>query len=408
MKRYTLILLSSLFTFLATISLFNLIIDPYAATDWVKLDGINAHKTRAQEDGRRVTVSHQILKRPETSLIIGSSRVVDGFGETMDHWPGGLYNAGIRGSNAYELAHIVALAKQKKDLRCLVIGVDISEFSSGEKFKSAFLLSRFPDGSQWLSLGRIMLSPYTLTRAVQTLGDNIRGTAPKPPFQDVYETGKQRARFTNSVKGVMQSHQSLTVSQERIDYLFKALDVLAERGVQIIGYLHPIHAWYEEPSFQAGQEEASLQLRKTLLSHFQMLSEKHDPKAPCTPDEEASLWDFSGFQPPSTTSIPTKLQTKSHDYFHEPAHYLPRLGNVILPVMQGKSKHQASFGVKLTPQTIDISTEQINVRRAAYMKTVEGQQLDKIIQSLSPRPEPINAQALTQDDWDNLARLLKK
>ena len=78
MKRYTLILLSSLFTFLATISLFNLIIDPYAATDWVKLDGINAHKTRAQEDGRRVTVSHQILKRPETSLIIGSSRVVDG------------------------------------------------------------------------------------------------------------------------------------------------------------------------------------------------------------------------------------------------------------------------------------------------------------------------------------------
>lgn len=76
MKRYTLILLSSLFTFLAAISLFNLIIDPYAATDWMEIDGINARKTRAHEDGRRVTVSHQILKRPEASLIIGSSRVL--------------------------------------------------------------------------------------------------------------------------------------------------------------------------------------------------------------------------------------------------------------------------------------------------------------------------------------------
>ena len=407
MKRYTLILLSSLFTFLAAISLFNLIIDPYAATDWMEIDGINARKTRAHEDGRRVTVSHQILKRPEASLIIGSSRVVDGFNETMDDWPGGLYNAGIRGSNAYELAHIAALATQKKELRCLVIGLDISEFSGGDKFKSAFLLSRFPDGSNWRSLGRMMLSPYTLTRAVQTLGDNMRGNAPKPPFQNIYEAGEQRARYTKSVKGVLESHQALTVSGERIDYLFRALDVLAAQGVQIIGFLHPVHAWYEDPSFQAGQKDATLQLRKTLLSRFQTLAEKHVPNAPCSPDEKAVLWDFSGFQAPSTTAIPAPAQTKSHEYCHEPAHYLPRLGDAILSVMQGKSDRNPQFGVKLTPQNIASSAEQIDIRRTAYMKTTEGQKLDQIIQALSPRPEPVNSQELTEIDWENLERLLK-
>ena len=75
--------------------------------------------------------------------------------------------------------------------------------------------------------------------------------------------------------------------------------------------------------------------------------------------------------------------------------------------MQGKSDQNPQFGVKLTPQNIASSAEQIDIRRTAYMKTTEGQKLDQIIQALSPRPEPVNSQELTEIDWENLERLLK-
>ena len=407
MRRYTHIFLSTVFLLFGGVSLFNLLIDPYAATGWLTIEGINMRKTRAHEDGRRVFVSHQILKRPEKSIIIGSSRVVDGFPETMPEWPGELYNAGVRGSNAYELAHIAALAKQKNDLRCIIVGMDVSEFSGGAKFKSAFLISRFPDGAAWSSLGRMMLSPYTLTRSIQTLWDNISDGSAKPIFSDVYDAGQQRRRFVHSIKGVMKSHQNLRLSEERIDYLFTALDKLASEGVQIIGYIHPVHAWYEEPSFRAGQYEVSLQLRKSLTHRFETLAKNYDPYSPCTAERDAVLWDFSGFQWPSTSSPPTKTQTKSHIYFHEPAHYLPRLGQMMIATMQGTATDKPPFGLQLKTNNVEITEKQLNARRAAYGATAEGQLLDQHLQGQKTQQNQISLQALTTVDWDRLETLLK-
>jgi len=407
MRRYTLTYLFTLLLLLAGLSAFNLIVDPYAATDWVSIDGVNARKSRAHTDGRRVHVSHQILKRPEKSIIIGSSRVVDGFIQTTSEWPEGLYNAGIRGSNAYELAHVAALAKQKNDLRCIVVGMDVSEFSSGDKFKPAFLISHFQDGIRWRSLSRMMLSPNTFMRSVQTLQDNVTGGSAKPPFRDVYEPGEQRQRFLESVENLSEEHQRLKMSRERIDYLFTALDALAAEGVQVIGYIHPLHAWYEEPSFRAGQDSNSLQLREILADKFEALSENYEPTSPCTPEADAILWDFSGFQWPSTTALPTEDQTQSHKIFHEPAHYLPWLGRLITNTLQGKPSSHPSFGFKLFPSNVDATAKQIEARRKTYLETREGQMLSQILNKPVAQLPPINIQDLTPTEWKELEKRLE-
>ncbi len=404
MKKYGLIFFFTLFGLLSGFSIFNLIIDPYAATAWVSIEGINERKSRAHEDGRRVLVSHQLFKRAEHSIIIGSSRVVDGFPDTSNDWPGGLYNAGLRGSNAYELAHVAALAKQKDDLRCIIVGMDVSEFSGGEKFKSAFLISRFTDGLRWKSLGRMMLSPNTFMRSFQTIKDNLTGGSDDPPFKDVYEPGEQRNRFIASAKGSYNVHLNLYMAEERIDYLFTALEALAKDGIQVIGFIHPVHAWYEEPLLRAGQEESYFELKNILVQKFDELAQLHVPKKPCVEGDAFPLWDFSGFRAPSTTDLPGEDQTSPHATYHEPAHY--NFGQDILGAMMGEGTGHDLSDIVRVENLIQLKQDVLS-RREAYLQTQQGQMLNEIINAIEAEPSLTNIQPLTKSDWEHLEHLLQ-
>jgi hypothetical protein len=289
----------------------------------------------------------------------------------------------------------------------------MSEFSGGDKYKSAFHISRFPDGHRMSSIGRMMLSPNTLARSVQTLRDNISGGSDSPPFKDRYQAGEQRRRFLVAPAKTYEASQSLMVAPDRIDFLFEAIETLAASGVQIIGYIHPVHAWNEEALFRAGHTETHLALRRELASRFDNLAKAYDPVDPCTPDADAVLWDFSGFQSFTTTDLPKEDQEITHPLFHEPAHYLPAVGLEMTRRMLGQDQSEpvppGVFGVKLTPDNLAATALDISARRDAYLLTPEGQKLGELlIQAQTQAPE-ISVQAVqpvTQEERNKLRQLL--
>ena len=381
MARYARTLLITLFAALAAFAGFNAAIDPYDVGMGVTLEGVNARKTRAHEDGRRIPVGHALGRAEARSVLLGSSRVVDGFPERIATWPGGLYNAGLRGSNAFELAHAAALAGRDPGLRCIVIGLDMGEFSGAEKYKAAFPVSRLADGSTPLSLGRIALSPNTFLRSLQTVRDNLTGGSDDPPFREVYPAGVQRERFLNTPRGGAGRQAALRIDPARIELLFETLQALTGRGVQIVGFLHPIHAYSEERLFRAGRAQDYFAFRSEMAARFAALT--GDPAAPCAPGGAGVLWDFSGFQAPATTPLPGAEQTRTHAAFHEPAHYLPRVGLAMLARMRGdRSAAQGAdpaFGAPLTVETAEASARAIEARRAAYLETGDGRLLTRLL-----------------------------
>ncbi|MGY6533693.1 hypothetical protein [Glycocaulis sp.] len=382
MQRYTRLVLIILAGAFAGFIGFNAVIDPYDTGTGPEIAGINAEKTRGHEDGRRVQVGHQLGQTGARSAITGSSRTVDGFPMTVDNWPGGLYNAGIRGSNAFELAHLAAIAGQQADLRCFVIGLDTDEFTSGDKYKPAFPISRLADGNRWLATARVTLSPNTFARAAQTLAENITGNPPEPPFREVYEPGVQYQRFVNTPLPRLTYYRTMRVSSERMDFLFSTLEALAREGVQVIGYIHPVHAWNEESLFAAGREQVYFDFRVEMARRFEALAEQAgaEPVAPCVPGGAGVLWDFSGFQTPSTSPLPGPEQTVSHDIYHEPAHYLPSLGLSMLARMRsGPSEREDAFGTLLSGADPRDSEAAILARREAYLETQDGQRLTDML-----------------------------
>ncbi len=378
MKRYSRIILTTLVTALLLMSGFNGLVDPYDATRLVSIDGLNARKTRSHEDGRRVLVSHQLLKRPEHSIIIGTSRVVDGFPETTDAWPGGLYNAGMRGSSDYERAHLTALALKKENLRCVIVSFTPYLNDYDARYKSAFLISRLPDGNAPLSMGRMLLSPNTLARSVQTVRDNITGGSDSFPFSDTYPTGQQRDWFLKSPESVYRAARDPIQFEGDLDLYFMPLEALASRGVQIIGFFSPTHAYMEEAAIRT-QWDNHIKIKQAVAERFEALS-KHKPNKPCTPDQASVLWDFTGFQPFSTTALPRENQTNTHPLFHEPAHYREIVGLNILRRMLGLNPDMPEpFGLKLTPENVNETARETQTRRTAYITTEEGLTLNKIL-----------------------------
>jgi hypothetical protein len=414
MQRYAATLLILIFALLGGYGGFNLLIDPYDIVGGPAIDGVNARKTRLREDGGRITASHRIAAGGLGSAVFGSSRTVDGFPTTIDTWPGGMTNVGMRGSNAFELARAITLAARDPDFRCAVVGVDMDEFGDHAKSRATYWLTPLPDGSRMLSLARVALSPNSIARSVQTLTDNLTGAEADTPWREAYEPGEQRGRYTGAIPGSFAYANTYQFDPERLEYFEAALDRLTAQGVQVTGFVHPLHAWREEILFRAGREEDFFAFRREMAALFDRYADR--PAAqPCIEGGAAVLWDFSGFQDISGLPAPGEAETVPHAAFYEPSHYLPEVGLAMLDRMRGETGEALyaaeRFGLRLTGEIARDSEEAVRGRREAWRAREDNDVLNTALDALVSEGrayQPEKRLFLTRDDWRELRRDLAR
>ncbi|MEE2565228.1 hypothetical protein [Hyphobacterium marinum] len=410
MRRYALIFTAVAFGVLVLFAGFNLLVDPFAVSGAPRIAGFNAEKTRLYQDGGRIYAADALARGSATSFILGSSRTVDGFPAEPENWPGGIVNAGMRGTNMFELARAMMLAARDPDLRCLVIGIDLDEFGTHSKSKASFAISALADGNRPLSLLRTALSPNTFAASVLTVADNLAGNGPDTPWADQYEPGVQRGRYESGARGIYSYYLGYHYDGEREWYFNSALSSLTRNGVQVVAFIHPYHAWREEALFRAGREDAYFALRRDLADLFATQNDRQAAN-PCIDGGAAVLWDFSGFQGFATRPAPSSDATDPHETFYEPSHYLPDIGQAMLDRMRGEPGSETlfgePFGLRLTRETARESEADIRARREAWLQTPDGQAatafLDQVIAG-DPAPESPPPQFLNRDDWNALER----
>lgn len=415
MKGYAIRLVATLAAWLILFGGFTFIVDPYHVNAWSSIPGVNERRTRAHNDGYRVAVGHGLIETQSSTLLFGSSRSNDGFPRTIEDWPGGFENMAMGGTNAFELANAAVLAAGNDHVDCAVIGLDLREFGDYPRADATYWITPLAGGSQLQSHIQTSLSLNAFARALQTVIDNITGGS-DVRWETAYAPENSRERFDTELEKRYRSYLGYVYDPERPEFVFRGIDALLARGVQVRIFIHPIHSRIEEARWRADIDEIDFQMRRDLVR----LAEARNPapsRSPCFPGGPLEVWDFSGFPEVAQTAPPSPSGDVLNPWYYEPSHYRPNLGLVILDRMLGEEHDDpvspAQFGVRLTSGNLDEHWQNVTARRAEWLAsddewarwvTEQYDRMEADPPSIEERPHIF----LNRDDFISLERRVSR
>ncbi|MBI1237457.1 MAG: hypothetical protein GC188_12310 [Alphaproteobacteria bacterium] len=414
MKGYAVRLVLTLAAWLILFGGFTFIVDPYHVNAWSEIPGVNERRTRAHADGYRVAVGHGLVETQAGTLLFGSSRSHDGFPQNIPDWPGGFENMAMGGTNAFEIANAAALAAENGHLDCAVIGLDLREFGDYPRADATYWLTPLAGGSQLQSHIQTSLSLDAFARALQTVIDNVTGGS-DVDWETAYAPENSRERFDTELAKRYRSYLGFVYDPERSDFVFRGIDALLARGVQVRVFIHPIHSRIEEARWRAGIDDIDLQIRRDLVQ----LAAARNPapsRAPCFPGAPLEVWDFAGFSEVSQSAPPSHSGDELNPWYYEPSHYRPALGLAILDRMLGEDTRPPvapeQFGVRLTADNLDQHWADVTARRADWLENDEwAAWLTEQYDAMEADPPPIEERPhvfLNRDDFNSLERRVSR
>lgn len=390
-------------------------VDPYEIAPWISIEGVNARRTRAHEDGYRVHVGHRLLTSEAGTITLGSSRVMDGFPRDLPNWPGGYENLAMAGTSAFELARASALAARNEAIHCVVIGVDLREFSTDTNTQATYWITPMAGGSQIAALAKMALSPSAFARALQTVEDNVTGGS-DTRWEHAYDEAGLPGRFEEELAKRYRYYASFEYDPSRVAFLFRGLDALLASGKQVVVFIHPVHAWYEEARQRAGAGPAEIALRRDIAAQLAQRSEAAAANEACFDGPALQAWDFGGFSAPAQTPPPAADGQTPNPWYYVPSHYRPTLGHAILERLADRSgvfPVDEKFGRRLTPETLDADLAAFQSGRASWLQSqtawqLHAEQAFDALDANPPEPEAGPRIFLSRTDHVDLERDVRR
>jgi hypothetical protein len=139
--------------------------------------------------------------------------------------------------------------------------------------------------------------------------------------------------------------------------VFRSMLMLTqEKPFSIHLFISPIHARLLETLSAGGLWPAFEQWKKDVVA---VIEEVH-----ARTGADIQLWDFSGYHHLAVEPLPKQGQPMQH--FLDGSHYTDTVGRVLLNTIYGDAKPDGSFGVLLTPKTIEGHLQEIRREQKAY------------------------------------------
>lgn len=391
MTRYAWTLFIATAVWLVSFGGFTLLVDPYDVLPLVSIDGFNARKTRAHEDGHRVKVGHRLLTTTAGTIVLGSSRVVDGFPmspadwaknirnvdgyrASADDWPGGLENMGMSGVSSFEMARASLLASRNRNIHCVAIGVDLREFGAYRTAHATFWVTPLSGGGRLDAFVRMGLAPTPFARAVETVRDNRSGGG-ATRWREAYAPEQLPTNFHADLPKAYRVNTDFHYVPNRVTTLFRGIDALLANGVQVRLFIQPIHAWQEEATRRAGAGDDEITMRRDLVAQVSARAAYTEATTQdaCFEGPALQLWDFSGYSDVARSAPPGDDNTPANPYYYIPSHFRPMLGASILDRMRGVEQeppfNAEAFGRVLSEETIDDVLAASEARRLDWLAT---------------------------------------
>ncbi len=344
---------------------FNWIVDPYDIFDSPKIAGFNKNKPEIETHLRPYKAIKTAQLKPKT-IFLGTSRTNWGMSPTNQNLVNA-YNAAIDGGLPVEYEYFVDLAI-KNGTRQIIIGTDFFAFYAKDKVRGGFDKDAFLDFKPigYIKSKDAFFSSLKTITSKKTSGYLKSGMRDPIKLQeDNDKGGGHKKSFQNSEKdyfvgGYFKDFSKIQTAHwqafERI------IDKAHKRGIKITLFISPSHArQWEVLAIRQGWEMFE-EYRRRLIAVNEDVARRNGKEA-------FVLWDFAGYHPLTTESVPDDPKARMKWYF-DSSHYKKELGDIVLDRMFDNNfsggGDYPDFGVKLTSQNIDAHLSKLRTDRAKW------------------------------------------
>lgn len=339
-KKWTLSFICILISIITLITSFNYIIDPYGIYQF-NTSSYNARKI-AFRDLYQFKTFHINKLQPET-IILGTSRAMRIAPSYIEQLTGkSTYNMGIYSTTPYvQYKYLEYSLKVDNNLQAVFLGLDYETFNSNFPTNHSYNEQRLDTSIYVKDWFTTLLSDTSIKDSAKVLYDNIT-------HNDKYTTseflidGTVNEEYTspfNTIEGTLYwANADYILSYSSIQYIQKMKELCEQHNVSLYLFIPPIHAILLESQWQKDNWENFEAWKKAIVNI-------------------APIWDFSGFNDISMSSIKDKIN------FNDLGHFSKQVGNLIVHKMIAPETNLVPtyFGVYVTNDNI---TEHLSNLRA--------------------------------------------
>lgn len=379
-KSYGLAVVLFSFIFLAAVSVFNAIVDPYGIFGWVKSEGFNARKTENFFQ-LAVTKPYAFRAGQADNLILGSSRA----GSALDPRHPGLagdnfYNFSTPGSYPADEFRKLQSALAFRNVKRVIYSVDFFTFNHFRLPSPDFQVPfnrRVPVSAPWwlnieymqqllLDYGADLWAYHSLRDSIRTIRLQRAADTGKLNYITLYENGFWGLDFSRNrvplqafrnteetyLRGNWFPYESMKFSMNDnggaparpFQEFEKLLELAYQNDVEVDIVILPVHARLLENLDYAGLWPHFEYWKRQLVARNEKVAERLE-KTPF------SLWDFNGYYPVAVEDVPDDADSAPMQWVFDSAHTHVNTGNRILDIITGKIP--ADFGGKISGENID-------------------------------------------------------
>jgi hypothetical protein len=375
MNRYIFQLVATWIAVSLICASFNFVVDPYMMFETKRITGFNAKKPYFKLQERTVKIHQVESARPDT-LLLGNSRIQRGFDPELlkKYYPNQVtYNSAVPGGTILESRLYFEKAILGGNLKRVVIGMELEEF-----LPNAQILTNPNNLARYQALReRVQIQPaksyrpslkiwdqyttlFSIETAVHSAMTVIRQRDPGASnitvsgFNDLPEAVNEisvsghfeifQRNFSRliknlkSKKGIVVCDTECLGNSEATTVLRDILELAATNNIEVILLINPYHAGYLELLHELQLWQSFEDWRYLLID----TAERYQ--------QTATLWDFSGYGPLQSETVPPKGDTTTRMIYHiGPGHFSNQLGALVLERLFGSQ--ESNFGKKLTSKS---------------------------------------------------------
>ncbi|WP_066055723.1 hypothetical protein [Robertmurraya korlensis] len=348
---YTSLLLFSIFCF-------NYFVNPYNIFYVRKIHNFNEKKIENKEYLQKAR--DIVVLKPDV-ILLGTSRTQIGLDPNYYYKKTGdtAYNLGLSGANMYEQRlYFDYSLLVNPNLEKVIIGLDFEAFNEYRPNTATFTEDRLNSKLFKINDLLINLLTYQATRdSFKVISDNFYNES-MYTFNTILKNGSHneeailsqhielldsgKNRFYDHLKEHLQSETVLKkykLSRNRLNDLHYIINTSRSHNIELIIFIHPIHAIQLEGILKAG-----------LWDEFEKWKNEVVELTP--------VWDFTGYNF-ITTSSPNNF-----NIYLDQSHYRKKVGNLIFDkILSYNENYSTEFGVILTNKNISSYLKTIRIDR---------------------------------------------
>lgn len=385
MKKYSIYLLTGIFSVLLCVSVLNWIINPYDIFLSPSITGFNDYKSEVERH-TRLSKIYQVEKiLPDIVLLASSRGLVVKDKHFSENGLVGL-NLSLPSSSTYELLRVLQHALAMHPLKKVILALD-EEFTDTVQpnFSEGRLAVNY-DGTvnddkwkqAWRDVLFSLLSADGLSSSIRTIRKQ-KYSPDSPEFEKhnserIFKAGGHRQMFRTMEASAFSGHEKIyddcmnvvtdsnNIKEDGQIHFQKIVELAYENNIELYIYISPVHARYYEAKCMLGKWHEIENMKRKIVSIV-------EESAKTFGYQSYPIWDFSGYNSVTSEPVPELGdRTSRMAWYWEGSHYSYKTAEIIFDKLFGGTEGPDDFGVQLTSGNIEQHLNVIRKQRETYLK----------------------------------------